>query len=589
MEMERTKFELEKAKMELELMKVKMELSKFKNDMTLGSPNYPKKISENVRLLVRLPQSGKTEIMLNGIVDFVQESRKPLAIVICDNSLLLTTQTLSRGNKKININVGKITCDANGYCEWKKYKGELDKPGDKSEGHRLSERIKDGEVNTIVVCSNKTRWSDVKKIVEEYKSEYDIQLWIDEADKTVGGIDGTGPVAQNKIDNLNKWKTEIHSINLITATPFTPKYNWSGFKWLGEKLGGILELVKIPEITGEGYHHLRDSNWIEQDDRSFENAVDYAEFYLKNNEPKPGEIWLIPGETKQESHEQIKNMCLKYFDYVIILNGNTKTISESDEMILYNLKERKCILLPRKKEMSEWLAEFYESHQCYTKKIAITGNLCISRGVTISSKTCQISHLIFGCGGTVREKEQLMSRVCGYCYSDIVPTVVCSEKSWENVSKYQEVVIELSKIALLEDEKERILDEEKFNSIIQKIDSHKRVPVMLEGFDGSEDIFIEKKLNKEQKIDFFIDHLRESNPGLVKFMEESNCKQITMPESEKSYKKHVEDAFKKVQEKKNFVIDFTPKEKENDCWMGIVDSKQNRLFVITWVVDSTHI
>jgi len=172
-----------------------------------------------------------------------------------------------------------------------------------------------------------------------------------------------------------------------------------------------------------------------------------------------------------------------------------------------------------------------------------------------------------------------------------VPTVVCSQKSWENVSKYQEVVIELSKMALLENEEERILDEEKLNSVIQKIDSHKRVPIMIEDFDGSEDIFIEKKLNKEQKIKFFIDQLklRELNPGLVKFMEYSNCKQITMPESEKSYKKHVEDVFKKVQEKKNFVIDFTPKEKENNCWMGIVDNKQNKLFVITWVVDSTDI
>ncbi len=438
-----------------------------KNDMTLGSPNYPKNISENVRLLVRLPQSGKTEIMLNGIVDFIQESRKPLVIVICDNSLLLTTQTLSRGSEKVNIKVGKITCDANGFCEWKKSRGELDRPENLEEGHRLSERIQDGEVNTIIVCSNKSRWSDVKQLIEEYSIDFDIQLWIDEADKTVGGIDSIGPASRNKIENLNKWKAEIHSINLITATPFTPKCKWKDVKWIGTQLGGVIELVKIPGITGKNYHHLRDSNWIEQDD-SFGEVEDYAESYLKNNAPGSGEIWLIPGETSQQSHELIKNMCLKYFDYVIILNGNTKTITQqSSEILIYNLKERECILLPRKKEVSKWLAEFYKSHQCSEKKIAITGNLCISRGITISSPTCQISHLIFGCKGSPREEEQLMSRVCGYCYSDIIPTVVCSQKSWENVSMYQDAIIKLSQLALSEDTEERILDEEKLTAIIQ--------------------------------------------------------------------------------------------------------------------------
>jgi hypothetical protein len=444
---------------------------KKKKKLILG--DSPKEISKNVRLLIRLPQSGKTEIMLNDIVDFVQKFYKPLVIVICDNSLLLTTQTLSRGNEKIHVKVGKITCDAKGYCEWKKYKGELDKPGDSSEGHRLSERIRDGEVNTIVVCSNKTRWTDIKNIIDEYKTEYNIQLWIDEADKTIGGIDNTPTSTKEKISNINKWKTEIHSINLITATPFTPKYKWSSFKWIGEQLGGVVELLKIPEVTGEGYHHLYNSNWVNQDNSPFENVQDYAEAYLENNSPKKGEIWLIPGETVQESHEQIKNMCLKYFDYIIIINGNNKTISEHDEesneVILYNLRERQCELLPRKKEMSEWLSEFYKNNQCSDKTIAITGNLCISRGITISSKTCQVSHLIFGCGGTLREEEQLMSRVCGYCYTDnYVPTVVCPQKVWENVSKYQEVIIEISKQAMLESKEEREFNEEKLNSIIQR-------------------------------------------------------------------------------------------------------------------------
>ena len=52
---------------------------------------------DNIRLLIRLPQSGKTRIMLDEIRDFIEEKKNPLVIVICDNSKLLVTQTYKRG------------------------------------------------------------------------------------------------------------------------------------------------------------------------------------------------------------------------------------------------------------------------------------------------------------------------------------------------------------------------------------------------------------------------------------------------------------------------------------------------------------
>lgn len=434
----------------------------------------------NIRLLVRLPQSGKTQIMLDSISEFMSLHTKPLIIVVCDNSLLLTTQTVSRGKTQQHINVGKITSNANGYCEWNDI-DSVDKPDDKKiRKKNIEQRVVSGEVNTIVLCSNKRRWGDIGELINRYKDIFNIHLWIDEADKTVGGIDGSDSGSMRRIGQLNEWKTQVPLINLITATPFSPKRKWNSFNWIGQNFGGTVELIKIDEIVGEGYHHLRESQFVKQDD-TVDNPAFYAQEYLTNNSPKPGDIFLIPGSTKQDSHYEVMDMCLKsdFFDYVILLNGRTKSI-ESDAVILdkSNPEFKRSLKI---KEVAEWLAEWYTEYNVKYKRVAITGNLCISRGITISSKTCQITHMIFSGGRNLRENDQLMSRVCGYCYSaENKPTVVCSQEVWDEVSKYQDVIIELSKMAMSPNHEERVLDENKMNMIIQRfIKSNGTIPVKL--------------------------------------------------------------------------------------------------------------
>ena len=539
--------------------------------------------SDNVRLLVRLPQSGKTTIMLDSITKFMDDYARPLIIVVCDNSLLLTTQTVSRGRVQRRINVGKITSNANGYCEWK----DIDSV-DKSMSRKktLEHRLKDGEVNTLVLCSNKRRWNDIEELINRYKGGFNIQLWIDEADKTVGGIDGVDKGARRRIQQINEWKTQIPLINLITATPFTPKRKWTDFNWIGQNFGGTVELVKVDEVVGAGYHHLCDSQFVEQDDL-IDNPSDYARMYLDTNPANPGDIFLIPGTTKQSSHFEVRDVCLKenLFDYVIVLNGKTKSIES--EAIIYDKSNSEFKHSLKTKEVAAWLAEWYTEYNGKYKRIAITGNLCISRGITISSNTCQITHMIFSGGGNLRENDQLMSRVCGYCYSaENKPTIVCSRGVWDDVSKYQEVIIDLTKLAMSPTQEDRMLDEDKMNSIIQNMDRNKRTPFMLDGFTGSEDIFNGSK--KERRKALF-DHVKTVNPELFMFMTESKCKQITRPRTPESYKKHVEDAYSKYLENKNFIIDFSPQDKLDDCWMGIIDSINHRVFVIVWVVNSTCI
>jgi hypothetical protein len=404
---------------------------------------------DNIKLLLKLPQSGKTTIMLDEISDFIEENENPLVIVMCDNSKLLVTQTYKRAKKKKSVNIGTISSNASGYCNWVRVKS-YDKPSknDNKEAETLEKRIQNEDINTIVMCSNNARWKDTNTLIDMFKSTHKIAIWIDEADKTIGGVESNK--TNKKIEELKKWSHMVVSINLITATPFSPKYNWKQVSWIGKHFNNNMELIKVPEVVGNNYHHLYNSYFHEYEKEQGDTPCEYAMKYLDNNPALPGDIFLIPGEIKQESHEDIKKMCLdnSRFDYVIILNGKTKSI-ECEEIDIYSKDLKQEV---KTKEVSEWLYEWYSDPEIngINKKIAITGNLCISRGITISSNTCRITHMIFGCSsGNIREEEQLLSRVCGYCYdANIKPKVICGKDVWERVSKYQKVVIKLTEKAM---------------------------------------------------------------------------------------------------------------------------------------------
>lgn len=419
------------------------------------SEKFQEKIDEtnkidNIRILIRPPQSGKTRIMLDELSDFIEENKNPLVIVICDNSKLLVTQTYKRGKNQKYVKIGTISSNVSGYCNWARVKS-FDKPSkyDNKESETLEKRIQNEDINTIVMCSNEARWKDTNTLIDMFKNTHNISIWIDEADRTIGGVESNK--TNKKIEELKKWSNMVVSINLITATPFTPRYNWKQVSWIGKHFNNNMELIKLPEVVGNNYHHLYNSHFHEYEKEPGDTPCEYARKYLDNNPVLPGDIFLIPGEIKQESHEDIKKMCLNNsrFDYVIILNGKTKSIECDVGIYSKDLKQE-----VKTKEVSEWLSEWY-IEDGMNKKIAITGNLCISRGITISSNTCRITHMIFGSSSAnIREEEQLLSRVCGYCYdANIKPKVICDKNVWDRVTKYQKIVIKLSEKAMSDNRK----------------------------------------------------------------------------------------------------------------------------------------
>lgn len=207
----------------------------------------------------------------------------------------------------------------------------------------------------------------------------------------------------------------------------------------------------------------------------------YAEAYLNTREsPAPGSMWFIPGGFRQQSHDDVEEMCLSSgkFDAVIKLNGKAKTIRWAnrlpvdtidveglDENTLNLLKyttdcNGKQVSVIKTKEVKDWLSEYYAKVNGKKFRFAITGCICVSRGITISHKDCPITHAVCSPScyttGSICEMKQLVSRVSGYAYtSGYTPKVITSNDMWNMCKGMEKVVTELEKLAMSDDAEDR--------------------------------------------------------------------------------------------------------------------------------------
>jgi len=454
--------------------------------------------SPNIKLLVKYEQSGKTRIVLNGVQDHsFGGGQNVLSIIFCDNNLLLTTATTLRAAthsseagrpgliKEGTINSGATTNPK--YHHWKAFEGVLDGGDDKSARKQCIQAIRDGDVNTIICCGHKRRFEDIRDMVDKLSPDgFLFNIHIDEADKIL--------TPQYRIDLVNSWQAnpQVMSVELITATPFKPDKgrDWTKMSWLGDKFGPTLSLTKQNEMFGEGYHLLSNSDFVPFSKSG--SPAEYAEAYLnKRGSPKPGEIWFIPGSILQKSHDDVEDMCLSSgkFDAVIKLNGKSKTIRWKDrtetldipgmdentlDLLKYTTDRSGKVSVIKTKEVKDWLSEYYAKVDGKKFRFAITGCICISRGITISHEDCPITHAIVApsCYTAARicELKQLISRVSGYAYtSGYKPRVITSNLVWNMCIGMENVVTALEKIAMSDNPAERVATLETVEGIVRDL------------------------------------------------------------------------------------------------------------------------
>lgn len=119
-------------------------------------------------------------------------------------------------------------------------------------------------------------------------------------------------------------------------------------------------------------------------------------------------------------------------------------------------------------------------------------------------------------------------------------------------------------------------------------DNNKRVPVIVENIEKTSNIFIPGILNVQEKVDMILEILNKQGLNkLAAFIKNPNVLrgQITMPMTDNSYKKHIEDVVKAYINNAPFCIDNT--HKNNNNWQCFIDNRQYRLCFVVWVVDKS--
>jgi len=400
---------------------------------------------EKFTLLTKPEQSGKTFLMLQQIVkDFSDEPRNDgkinINFIICDNNLLLVLQTGDRVENELNIFKDQDTDEM--YVE---FSSKSDRATRADSIFRLLTGPEN--IRNIICCSNGIRIPQIYDIITDINDSHAIQdmfhfnIWYDEADKSLSLISDNFFPLCNDYENI--------SVYLITAT--------------AEKIIRKFKEIKIWAIenpTSKQYHGWLDNDIREMDTTRFHNNEDLINNVLTNYPSYivPRTKWFIPASFRKVSHNNVKDICSRFGFATMIING------EGIAIYLPNGE----VVKEEKDDMTETLIpELYNKHKLYQYPFAITGNMCISRGISISSSNFMLTHSIMPVECKNKsEASQIAGRMKGNqkgWENYKKPTVWCTEQFHNIATKSEEKTISVGKMAFEENWETITLD--KFKTV----------------------------------------------------------------------------------------------------------------------------
>lgn len=249
-------------------------------------------------------------------------------------------------------------------------------------------RIISKKIDTVIMCAHTRRVAHYFTSLMEELSNSDffsqkVNIWMDEADRFIPLWD--------KCTTLIHLPCVQHCV-FITATPET----------IIDKYGSI-NILPYEFTYGEHYRRLADCEQVELDIIGASPAsylLDAIEQYPQIL--SPGSRFFAPGSFEKKSHEEIAEVLIGYGAAVLILNGEYKEIRvpnypERSQQDVFHDKfvfdEEKAIwildlkeyLSDRTKELNQIISKVYQDNQLSNYPFAITGYLCVQRGITFQA------------------------------------------------------------------------------------------------------------------------------------------------------------------------------------------------------------
>jgi hypothetical protein len=184
---------------------------------------------------------------------------------------------------------------------------------------------------------------------------------------------------------------------------------------------------------------------------SGENNIEYAERYYSENPdqvPVNGDIVFIPSGVDTFSHDEMVDLMLnkQYFNCAVKINGTTKSI-----VVHHSNNLKKTITFSSNYEIKDCLSNCMDDVQHElgdNYRILLTGHICVSRGISITSERFYVNKAIYGpkLGTRPANKYQIMSRICGNIktFSGYqikgCPQIVCDQRDYNQVVPLYDII-----------------------------------------------------------------------------------------------------------------------------------------------------
>jgi hypothetical protein len=328
-------------------------------------------------------QSGKTRNTIQKIKALEEASSEQeyscdgyLNVYISANNRALVDQTEARMNKELYRDEEDEDADAKIEGSCFSWRSGL-KNNNISVGE-LADRIKEDEVTMVVCCAHSKRLSYLYQLLTnlEKSKKYNkqINIWIDEADASINLW--SKPAVDASV------LSRVYKITLVSAT----------YDSILKKFGKI-RVLPFMETTQPCYHRLRDSIIVKKDLLA-EDAPSYLEAIFERYSSvlvRPGVRLFAPGDVERASHEQIAEFLKTKGFAVAIINGLRKEIVVPGH-------ERPIPLAPYIKgegsteEIGMVIGRIYQENDLSRFPFAITGHLCLGRGITFQNHMFLFTH-----------------------------------------------------------------------------------------------------------------------------------------------------------------------------------------------------
>lgn len=339
-------------------------------------------MSPKMQCLWRPAQSGKTKKMTEIICEH-ESGAEHLNILICSNARLLVSQTTARmkrdlfraeddsdSDESVSSNSSSVSEDPaysddridGNVFSWMSGTGSTNI----STGE-LADRIKEGEVTMIVCCSHKKRFKYIiELLINLNKSRLftkRINIFGDEADAYINLLSSP---------DLDFTRFEkVDHVYLVSAT----------FNSVVKRYGRI-RVMGFYETHPETYMPLQECNIVPFNGMG--DVVENLTSVLREHREMcaPGVRLFAPGMIDIASHDAVLDTLVALGFAVMILNGRRKCIVCPDGTTI-PLVLRMDPTNPD--EISMVLAYVYVQHDLKRWPFAVTGQMCLSRGITFQS------------------------------------------------------------------------------------------------------------------------------------------------------------------------------------------------------------